>query len=101
MGCSPPTRPSTLGRLALTDLIWRKQTADAGTVACPSPDESATSQIWFFCCSRQRADTGANVSLFPQRYKVAEELITASVAVSTALVLLILTLVPVLVGQPA
>ena len=44
---------------------------------------------------------GANVFLFSQRYKVAEELITASVAVSTALALLTLTLVLLLVGQPA
>jgi malonate transporter len=42
---------------------------------------------------------GANVFLFSQRYKVAEELITASVAVSTALALLTLTLVLLLVGQ--
>jgi len=41
---------------------------------------------------------GANVFLFSQRYKVAEELITASVAVSTALALLSLTLVLLLVG---
>ncbi len=43
---------------------------------------------------------GANVFLFSQRYKVAEELVTASVAVSTALALLTLTLVLLLVGQP-
>ncbi|MDB4906918.1 MAG: Auxin Efflux Carrier [Gemmatimonadetes bacterium] len=36
---------------------------------------------------------GANVFLFSQRYKVAEELVTASVAVSTALALLTLSLV--------
>jgi predicted permease len=36
---------------------------------------------------------GANVFLFSQRYEVAEELITASVVVSTALALLTLTLV--------
>ena len=42
---------------------------------------------------------GANVFLFSQRYKVAEELITASVAVSTALALLTLTLVLLLVGH--
>ncbi|MGA8785791.1 MAG: AEC family transporter [Polaromonas sp.] len=42
---------------------------------------------------------GANVFLFSQRYKVAEELITASVVVSTALALLSLTLVLLLVGQ--
>ncbi len=41
---------------------------------------------------------GANVFLFSQRYQVAEELITASVAVSTALALLSLTLVLLLVG---
>ena len=40
---------------------------------------------------------GANVFLFSQRYQVAE-LITASVAVSTALALLSLTLVLLLVG---
>ncbi|MES2945546.1 MAG: AEC family transporter [Pseudomonadota bacterium] len=40
---------------------------------------------------------GANVFLFSQRYKVAEELITASVVVSTALALLTLTLVLLLV----
>ena len=44
---------------------------------------------------------GANVFLFSQRYQVAEELITASVAVSTALALLTLTLVLLLVGRPA
>ncbi|WP_332775963.1 AEC family transporter [Polaromonas sp.] len=44
---------------------------------------------------------GANVFLFSQRYKVAEELITASVVVSTALALATLTLVLLLVGQPA
>ena len=43
---------------------------------------------------------GANVFLFSQRYEVAEELITASVVVSTALALLTLTLVLLLVGQP-
>lgn len=41
---------------------------------------------------------GANVFLFSQRYKVAEELITASVVVSTALALLTLTAVLLLVG---
>ncbi|VWX61994.1 conserved membrane hypothetical protein [Burkholderiales bacterium 8X] len=41
---------------------------------------------------------GANVFLFSQRYKVAEELVTASVAVSTALALVTLSLVMVLVG---
>jgi malonate transporter len=41
---------------------------------------------------------GANVFLFSQRYKVAEELITASVVVSTALALATLTLVLLLVG---
>jgi predicted permease len=35
---------------------------------------------------------GANVFLFSQRYSVAEELITASVAVSTVLALLTMTL---------
>ncbi len=44
---------------------------------------------------------GANVFLFSQRYKVAEELVTASVVVSTALALLSLTLVLLLVGQAA
>lgn len=44
---------------------------------------------------------GANVFLFSQRYQVAEELITASVAVSTALALVTLTLVLLLVGRPA
>ena len=44
---------------------------------------------------------GANVFLFSQRYQVAEELITASVAVSTALALLSLTLVLLLVGPAA
>ena len=41
---------------------------------------------------------GANVFLFSQRYQVAEELITASVVVSTALALVTLTLVLLLVG---
>lgn len=44
---------------------------------------------------------GANVFLFSQRYKVAEELITASVVVSTALALITLTLVLLLVGRVA
>ncbi len=43
---------------------------------------------------------GANVLLFSQRYQVAEELITASVAVSTALALLTLTGVLLLLGRP-
>lgn len=43
---------------------------------------------------------GANVFLFSQRYQVAEELITASVVVSTALALVTLTVVLLLVGQP-
>jgi malonate transporter len=42
---------------------------------------------------------GANVFLFSQRYKVAEELITASVVVSTALALVTLTVVLLLVGH--
>jgi malonate transporter len=42
---------------------------------------------------------GANVFLFSQRYKVAEELITASVVVSTALALVTLTVVLILVGH--
>ncbi len=41
---------------------------------------------------------GANVFLFSQRYQVAEELVTASVAVSTALALLTLSAVMLLVG---
>lgn len=41
---------------------------------------------------------GANVFLFSQRYKVAEELTTASVVVSTVLALATLTLVLTLVG---
>ena len=41
---------------------------------------------------------GANVFLFSQRYQVAEELVTASVVVSTALALVTLTLVLFLVG---
>jgi malonate transporter len=41
---------------------------------------------------------GANVFLFSQRYGVAQELITASVAVSTALALLTLTLALILLG---
>jgi len=42
---------------------------------------------------------GANVFLFSQRYRVAEELITASVVVSTALALVTLTVVLLLVGR--
>jgi malonate transporter len=42
---------------------------------------------------------GANVFLFSQRYKVAEELITASVVMSTALALGSLTLVLLLLGK--
>ncbi|MFI5446785.1 AEC family transporter [Polaromonas sp. UC242_47] len=42
---------------------------------------------------------GANVFLFSQRYEVAEELTTASVAVSTVLALLTLTLVVLLVPR--
>lgn len=41
---------------------------------------------------------GANVFLFSQRYKVAEELVTASVAVSTALALVTVSVVMALVG---
>lgn len=42
--------------------------------------------------------TGANVFLFAQRYEVAQDLVTASMAVSTALGLLTITLVMSLVG---
>ncbi|HSV54571.1 MAG TPA: AEC family transporter [Burkholderiaceae bacterium] len=42
---------------------------------------------------------GANVFLFSQRYQVAEELTTASVAVSTTLALVTLSLVMALVGM--
>jgi malonate transporter and related proteins len=42
---------------------------------------------------------GANVFLFSQRYRVAEDLTTASVAVSTVLALPSLTLVLLLVGH--
>jgi malonate transporter and related proteins len=41
---------------------------------------------------------GANVFLFSQRYQVAEELVTASVAVSTLLALVTLSLVMLLLG---
>ena len=41
---------------------------------------------------------GANVFLFSQRYSVAQELITASVAVSTAMSMLTLTLALMLVS---
>ena len=41
---------------------------------------------------------GANVFMFSQRYEVAEELVTASVAVSTALGLLTISLVMALVS---
>jgi predicted permease len=41
---------------------------------------------------------GANVFLFSQRYQVAEELVTASVAVSTALALLTVSLVMALLN---
>ncbi len=41
---------------------------------------------------------GANVFLFSQRYRVAEELVTASVAVSTALAMLTVSLVMALIG---
>ena len=44
---------------------------------------------------------GANVFLFSQRYRVAEELTTASVAVSTAIALVTLTLVLLLIGHVA
>ena len=44
---------------------------------------------------------GANVFLFSQRYQVAEELTTASVAVSTVLALVTLSLVLLLVGPLA
>lgn len=43
---------------------------------------------------------GANVFLFSQRYRVAEELVTASVAVSTALALLTVSLVMALLTGP-
>jgi predicted permease len=42
---------------------------------------------------------GANVFLFSQRYQVAEDLVTASVAVSTTLALLTLSGVMALVGR--
>ncbi len=42
---------------------------------------------------------GANVFLFSQRYKVAQELVTASVVVSTALAMVTVPLVMVLVGS--
>ncbi|PIY27600.1 MAG: transporter [Comamonadaceae bacterium CG_4_9_14_3_um_filter_60_33] len=42
--------------------------------------------------------TGANVFLFAQRYEVAQDLVTASMAVSTALGLVTITLVMSLVG---
>jgi malonate transporter len=42
---------------------------------------------------------GANVFLFSQRYQVAEELVTASLAVSTALALVTVSLVMALVGR--
>ena len=41
---------------------------------------------------------GANVFMFSQRYEAAEELITAGVAVSTALALLTVSLVMALVN---
>jgi predicted permease len=41
---------------------------------------------------------GANVFLFSQRYEVAQELVTASVAVSTVLALLTVSLVMALLG---
>lgn len=44
---------------------------------------------------------GANVFLFSQRYRVAEELVTASVVVSTALAMVTLTLVLLLAGKIA
>jgi malonate transporter len=40
---------------------------------------------------------GANVFMFSQRYNVAEELITASVAVSTALAMVTISIVMALV----
>lgn len=42
---------------------------------------------------------GANVFLFAQRYEVAQELVTASVAISTAVGLLTLSVVMLLVGR--
>lgn len=42
---------------------------------------------------------GANVFLFSQRYRQAEELVTAAVAVSTAMALLSVTLVMALIGR--
>jgi malonate transporter len=42
---------------------------------------------------------GANVFLFSQRYKTAEDLVTASVAVSTALALVTVSIVMALVGS--
>lgn len=44
---------------------------------------------------------GATVFLFSQRYQVAEELMTASVVVSSALALFTLTLVLLLDGRPS
>jgi hypothetical protein len=42
---------------------------------------------------------GANVFMFSQRYEVAEELVTASVAVSTGLGLVSISLVMALVSR--
>ena len=42
---------------------------------------------------------GANVFMFSQRYGVAEELITASVAVSTVLAVVTVSVVMLLVGR--
>ena len=43
--------------------------------------------------------TGANVFMFSQRYEVAEDLVTASMAVSTGLAILTVSLVMALVGR--
>lgn len=42
---------------------------------------------------------GANVFMFSQRYEVAEDLVTASVAVSTGLALVTVSLVMALLGR--
>ena len=42
---------------------------------------------------------GANVFLFSQRYNVAEDLVTASVAVSTGMALITVSLVMALVNR--
>lgn len=57
-------------------------------------------QAWTVMIVAASLPTGANVFLFAQRYQVAQDLVTASMAVSTMLGLISITLVMYLAGVP-